>query len=324
VTNNTGLARKLTPAKVGRYALRSGAKIVRRIANLSYATARIHCVTQLRANRKEPLLVFQPGKVGSSTIEGSLAALDLDYTICHVHWMTPERLASQEALYNSALRNRPSGTRKQRFYPRHVWQAQYLRSQLEKNSEPGWKTITLTRDPIARNVSSFFENLEVIFGYGCRKKVDSLGIEQVVGELLELFHREYVRRSGVASLDADPVTWFDEEMKTVFDIDVYSSGFPRTKGYKIYHGSKAVVLLVKLEQLNACARAAFEEFLGLSEFRLVNVNVGEDKDYADVYRRFRDKLVLSREYVDEMYASRYVRHFYTEEEIAAFRSKWLK
>jgi hypothetical protein len=84
------------------------------------------------------------------------------------------------------------------------------------------------------------------------------------------------------------------------------------------------LLLLKLERLKECAAAAMKDFLGIDNFILTNANVGEDKDYRDLYRSFVDSIQLPSSYLDRMYESAAVRHFYSEDEIQGFRSRWTK
>lgn len=118
--------------------------------------------------------------------------------------------------------------------------------------------------------------------------------------------------------------WFDSQLKAVFDIDVFSSEFPKEKGYHIYRGERADLLLIRLENLNDCYRETFKEFLGIQDFRLINVNRAQDKAYYPVYRDFIENADLPADFVDKMLASEYARHFYSPEEIAGFRAKWTR
>jgi hypothetical protein len=210
---------------------------------------------------------------------------------------------------------------------KHVWLYEYLRSELDSGlGGKRWKVVTLTREPIGRNISTFFENLQIEslpdgHRYRVRSDHDFYDFEIVVdagdlGELVRLF---------LERLDHDePLAYFDREIKEVLDIDVFASEFPTSNGYKIYETEKVDLLLIRLEDLNACASAAFERFLGLERFALRDRNVADDKGYALLYQLFKDSIALPEAYIERMYASRYMRHFYSEQEIAAFRSKWMK
>lgn len=264
-----------------------------------------------------PLLIYQMGKVGSLTIQSSLRAINLDMPVFHVHFLTPDRVEKTEKERRKYL-----GTKKMGLLE-HVWQYQYLRKQMERRLDgKKWKIVTLTREPISRNLSTFFENLEVESldaGRWYKIQSDYYGFEIVcdiedMGELTQLFFEK---------LHHDrPLVFFDEELKGVFGIDVFSSEFPTSRGYKIYEGERADVLLIRLEDLDDCARDAFREFLNIEGFTLIDKNVGSAKVYAPLYKKLKKSIVLPDAYVERMYRSKYMRHFYSEKEITRFRTKW--
>ena len=102
------------------------------------------------------------------------------------------------------------------------------------------------------------------FNYSC--KTGSVNIK----ELIELFLEKYPHKV--------PLTWFDSEMKSVFGIDVFSSDFPKSRGYKIYKEEHADLLLMRSEDINKCVSEAFKEFLDINNFTLVNANTSSEKD----------------------------------------------
>jgi hypothetical protein len=257
------------------------------------------------------------GKVGSKTIRSSLRPLELDRTIYHVHYLTLDRINELE---ND--RKRYLGTDKEHLL-QHVWQYQYLHQQIADGLDgTRWQVITLTREPISRNIATFFENLEVTALETERRysiKSDYYGFEIV----LDVENMDRLTDLFFERLNHDtPLTFFDRELNGIFDVDVFASEFPISKGYKIYRDNRTDLLLIRLEDLNECARAAFREFLGIKDFTLINTNVGSNKEYAWLYKRFRDFVVLPQAYVDRMYNAKYTRHFYTTEEISSFRAKW--
>lgn len=119
-----------------------------------------------------------------------------------------------------------------------------------------------------------------------------------------------------------PLKYFDIEFKGVLGMDIFASEFPKSKGYKIYEGEQFDVLLIKLEALNNCGRDAFKDFLNIDEFKLSNTNVGNEKKYSVLYKAFKDSVVLPESYINKMYLSKYMKHFYSEEEIMRFENRW--
>ncbi|HZD24225.1 MAG TPA: putative capsular polysaccharide synthesis family protein [Acidimicrobiia bacterium] len=119
-----------------------------------------------------------------------------------------------------------------------------------------------------------------------------------------------------------PLTWHDSQLRPIFGVDVFSSEFPIAKGYKIFNGDHADILLIRLENLDTCCRAAFKEFLDLDDFTLVKTNVAKEKPYASVYDDFRRTIAFPDDYLTRMYSSKYAQHFYSAEELCNFRANW--
>ncbi|MDY7015657.1 MAG: putative capsular polysaccharide synthesis family protein, partial [Cyanobacteriota bacterium] len=198
----------------------------------------------------------------------------------------------------------------------HLLQSWYLRQQLDKGLKcDKYQVVTVVREPIARNISAFFQTLEYQFGYDYHAKIKNCELNEIVKELSALFFREDERHER-------PLTWFDLELKEVFGVDVFASEFDRNRGYQIYRSEKADVLLVKLEDLDRFASQAFKDFLGLEDFTLAKSNLGEKKKYKTLYRHFVDSIFIPESYINKMYDSQYTKHFYSDREIDALKRKW--
>jgi hypothetical protein len=253
----------------------------------------------------------------------SIAAADSNRTIYHLHWLVPDRLRHEERLHIETERKLRDTSYRRQSRPRYVWQGQYLSRQVAALPSTGdkWKVITMIRDPVARNVSAFFENLE-LFGFDYRSRLQSDSIDAIMPDLERLFREQYVDGSGATRVDSDPLTWFDEELKTVFDVDVFKRAFPVQQGFAIYHAPKAEILMMRLKDLNQHAGAAFKRFLGIETQLQPRDNVAAEKDYAPLYQRFLETFEMPESYLDQMYTSKVSQHFYTDEELERFRSRW--
>lgn len=250
------------------------------------------------------------GKVGSTTIVRSLKASGLAMPIYHVHDLTRSTLDRDEKLYKRKFDS-------DGYWPINLWESQYLLKQIERGvKRKKWKIVTVTRDPIARNISGFFQTLRLEFGFDYQN-IKSMKSEEIIEELIAIF-LEKVRWHEY------PLTWFDVELKGVFGIDVFASDFPIEKGYEIYKGEHGDALVLRLENLNECAQDAFKEFLNIDGFTLIEGNISSEKAYYPIYQKFLDSVVLPDFYVRRMYTSKYARHFYSEEEITKFKAKWSK
>lgn len=116
-----------------------------------------------------PILVFQMGKVGSSSVFESLKYLGLKNPIFHIHYLSPSGIEHVE-------RSNSGQT------PRHILESRYLRNVLEKG-HPGqkWKIVSLVREPITRNISAFFQNIDQWYpNFYQRYKAGTVEIEAII------------------------------------------------------------------------------------------------------------------------------------------------
>lgn len=263
----------------------------------------------IRLIQNKPVLIHQMGKVGSKSVEVSLkkaySNLQLPVPIYHIHILN-----DFDNLRKEAISQRVDPT----DFLSAIEQGENLRNQIDGKDGLYWNIVSLVRDPVARNVGTFFHNLPD-FIPDWREKYHKGNLD--VNYLMEFF-------LGLDAIHDWPEYWFDAQLKLIpsFNIDVYAEKFPYDLGYKIYSGSaKADLLILRLEDLGRCVKPAMLNFLGIENFVLHSVNIGEEKEYSEVYKDFK-KLPLPVEYVQRLYNTKFARHFYTEEELKFFAKKW--
>ncbi len=261
----------------------------------------------------DPIIVHQMGKVGSKTVELSLIiayeALGIQVPIYHTHILNDFKQARRDALQGQNRRN-PADTLAA------LEHGESIRKRIDENPAQHWNIVSLVRDPIARNISAFFEGLpEYIPDWRERYAQGALTAYEIKALFLSL-------DLAYGRLDY----WFDSQMKPIpaFGIDVFATPFPYEIGYKIYPGTaQASLLLIRLENLKECAESAMQEFLGLKNFSPINTNLGDEKEYAALYHAFKE-LPLPVDYVDGMYKTQFTRHFYSDAELDTFTQRWTK
>ncbi len=268
---------------------------------------------QGRKPKPDPIVVHQMGKVGSKTVRLSLLkayeSLGIDIRVYHTHALNNFDVMRKAALLNKEERS-PVGTLTALKY------GEIVRKQIDESPAQHWNVITLVRDPVARNIATFFNNLTEFIPDWRERYADG---KLNAGEIHQLF---FSKNSMFAALD----NWFDPQIKSIpaIGIDVYEIPFPHEIGYKIYPCvSQASLLLIRQESLNECAGRAMDAFLGLKDFVLHNTNVADEKDYADLYRAFKE-IPLPVGYIENIYKTQYARHFYSEQELEQFAQRWTK
>ena len=283
-------------------------------------------VNTRRALRRDPIIVHQMGKVGSQTVLRSLAAeprISSRRAVIHTHFLTRNQLERENRLLASARTAYQGNPLPEIWWkPPFLWDGQIVGAAVTRQRDRRWDVITLVRDPVARNVSLFFEKLEVPIGYDWFERRERLSDDELLSELTPLFDRHVLDPGGLARLDVDPLRWFDLEMAPVFGIDIFASPFSAELGWHIYEGDRARLLLIRTADLSRVGSEALEQFLGVPGVQLVSGNVADRREHASIYALFREKLRLPKEQLDATYGSRLVSHLFTPQEIEAMRSRW--
>jgi FkbM family methyltransferase len=249
-------------------------------------------IEKRREEKRKHILVYTMGKVGSSSIRYTLTQ-HYNY-VYHLHSLDRDKL---QALDKKAEKRGVKNTQKNHI---QTVQAVYANG-LHNNSA----IITVVREPIARNISAFFQNLHTFLPNN-----ESHSVNNIIEEFLSSYAHTL------------PLTWFDDELKTHVGISVYSEPFPKDKGYMIIQQGNISLLVLKLEISDTVKEAALREFLDNPDIELVNTNIGAEKDYSELYAEVKKQIVFDDDYINMMYSSKFMRHFYTEQEIEKFRKKW--
>ena len=255
-----------------------------------------------------PIIVYQMGKVGSASVQHSLLgayrSLGIDIPVHHIH-----NLHKIDEMYEKISKKHPDWADTLKGLELGI----KLKKEMDESPEKKFNLVSLVRDPIERNISSFFHAINQLIPDWKNRFLEGSG---TIEELQDIFLTEF--QGHYAS-----EVWFDNQMKPVFNIDVYASSFPKKIGYKIYDEDyqHAKLLLIRLEDLNRVAKEAFGEYLGLENFEIINANIGQNKEYAPLYRSFK-KTPLPKTYIEERLNSKFSKHFYLDDEINQFIEKW--
>ena len=276
----------------------------------------------LRANRniardrksgKPILLVHQMGKVGSTSVVASLEDLGVrqKYLLYQTHFLSP---TGYEFLEKLELDGHGGWSRLPDKGKSFLSMSAALSREVERGyfAERAVKVISLVRDPVATNLSGFFHNT-AWWSPDVRHKVEM----QVDGwQMLLWQHFLDIYPHDV------PAKWFDMEIKPLLGIDVMAVPFSYTRGFQIYESQIASMLLLKLEGLRTISTQAFQQFMGIDDFVLAASNKAENKWYADIYDEFKRTMSIPDSYLRRQYTTSYARHFYSESELDAFRTRW--
>lgn len=158
------------------------------------------------------------------------------------------------------------------------------------------KIITCVRDLLDRNMSAFFEAFE----YHTGVRVEDWNGSQA--ELLELF---------LDKLDHDyPIDWFEKEFQQMTGIDIYNLEFDTETKWS-HHRIENIDLLILRTDLDDQAKSSvIADFLGCNTFQLKRYNEGAKKSYSSLYQSFRSTSDFGRAYLDKLYQSKIMTHFF--------------
>jgi Putative capsular polysaccharide synthesis protein len=270
-----------------------------------YHEARLRC---FNTTQQDPILVYQMGKVGSQSIVDSLEAMRINRPVYHVHFLNEANIIKADRMLHD-------------IYGPHynvndwcLYESRFVIKHILKQRNRKVKIISLVRDPIARNISSFFYNIDK-FIPNCTKLYEKgrIAVPDITEVFFEKFHEHDL-----------PLTWFDEEMKYVFGIDVFSADLSRFVDNRVFiykHGD-IDLLVLKTEDINYVAHEAVQKFLQITDFRVKQAHLSTEQHYSRVYEDFTKTAKLPNKYLATMYESKYVKYFYTSKEIAHFRARW--
>ena len=275
-------------------------------------------------NRDVPVLIYQMGKVGSSSLRNSLFRCQnprtrrilMSHEYFPIRMRDPDRIEiepeyqemlereirHEQRIYEQfSLLNRMGRRFREKFYAERIYKA-YVRPQRPL------RVITLVREPVANNISMFFQRLRHYISSDA--EISDYGTD----ELISIFLENYMH--------SRPITWLDAEIKTNFGIDVFRKPFPVHRGHTVISEGKTSLLVLRCELDDRTKARAVADFLGLDEFEIVRSNVTSEKSYATQYAEFRQRIKIPTPLLDQMYNSKFARHFYSSEERKKFRARW--
>jgi len=236
------------------------------------------------------VFVYQMGKVGSTSYARCLEQFPgLD--VHHTHRLNPgenQKMLKHfldKGLLKLALRE-------------HRWQVTY---DFLQNHRECVYFISAIRDPIARNMSAFFQNLH-------------LSDSKNTAPLIEQFFASYPHRV--------PLDWFETQFHQTFGIDVLEKPFSEELGWGSFQEKNYHCLIMTAESSETQKIQALNEFLATNLKEIPRENSGDNKDYARIYKKFKNDINVPANYVETMLNNAVVSHFYTQDQISGFRRRW--
>lgn len=260
---------------------------------LGYFWYRANHLRLFRQIRSTHLLAYTMGKVGTTAICASLRELIRYRRVFHVHNLTLEAIEAKEESDRYKLTLQARTERK-------------VRALLLESGQFRAKLITMVRDPIARDISCLFQDIDYHFG---GKDIGGITVSDLQNVFEQVGHNY-------------TLNWFDDEFKVFLGQDIFAYPFDTAKGYQIYSWPSADVLLMRIEDINRVYQQAMWEFLGINVSQLKARNTTNQKESRDLYEDFKKHFRLDAKTEKDVYDSKMARHFYSSKEIGQFIARW--
>jgi len=236
-------------------------------------------------------VLYTMGKVGSTALEEALRAAGL--TTYKVHSLRPASLVHQVKGFVD----------RGQLPPPHMSIAMAYRDQFLRDRDL-YRFLTGVRDPLARTLSAFFQTLQY--------RSDGLGPDSDPAQLFETYLAETNQIYGLGG-------WFDHEFRDQLGIEILDQPFDPARRIGPLPDGRGLVFRAD------CADDVLQSEIGEMFGRPVAIghrNVGSKKGYAQAYGAVLAQARFPADLIERVYSSRFVRHFWSEDEAAALAAGW--
>jgi glycosyltransferase involved in cell wall biosynthesis len=160
-----------------------------------------------------------------------------------------------------------------------------------------WKFIAGVRDPISAALSDVFEyRPDITTSHDIMKIIKILLTSQFT-----YFYRPYLKIAG---------------------INIHNYHFDKNKKFSMITENNINILLYRVEDVSTIFANAIEEYLGIPNLKLSKIIFGADKNHARQCNEAQKELKFDENFLQNIYRSEYVSHFYSENEICRMIDKW--
>ena len=164
------------------------------------------------------------------------------------------------------------------------------------------------RDPIARALSQAFHNA-----------ADHLA---KTGEDIVRDHSASVAWYEGKFLQELTTEWFDDTFGSTFGFDFREHPFDRERRSLRWESDRLRLVVLRVEDTAVAKEAELGWLSDREAVPLPVVNDAASTTHAVAYKAFAESFVAPKSWLDAYYETEAIRHFYTEDERAAFRVRW--
>jgi hypothetical protein len=270
-------------------------------------------------------LIHQAGKMASQTLELTLVLTDRAARVERHHYLGETSLTALERACERELSSVQS-----RELRKQVDAARVASAALTREEGKNVWVLTGFRDPLDFSISAFFQNLGYYYpSYTSPSEGEDYDRTRFDGEVeavIEVFKREFETFLARRHAGAEPANvreielqtkllnlgdWFDGDFKEVHGVDVFDVEIG-TQPYVSFTTARATFILYRMETFRESLVPILSILPIPRNVTLANQNLSVEKDYALLYRRFRELFVPTRAMVEHFYNGKYFAHFYSQ------------
>ena len=186
-----------------------------------------------------------------------------------------------------------------------------------------WNVISPVRDPVARDISFFFECLPMFY--------PELVTTENVDLLLDKYYLaidDEAPPNSMMNYVPHPTTWFDDEIMPMFSIDVFDQPFDFDRGFSVYDSENANLIVPRLEDFDRCLEPSLCALLNRKKVKIFNTNLASEKveraPFYRLYKEFKLRVAPPARYLDSVYSSKFAKHFFLPSELEKLMTTWAR
>ncbi|MED5420933.1 MAG: putative capsular polysaccharide synthesis family protein, partial [Pseudomonadota bacterium] len=246
-----------------------------------------------------PVVAYGHPKTATRSIESAIASLP-DAEAFHAHMLHPMHFTKRNNVFVPPL---PSG-----LCPEDQPSQWSISKAIDSNKRI--MLVSAVRDPVAVNVSWFFFGLQRWLR--SPRPVDPESIP--FNTLQTLFHEGFPHQ-GI-------LNWFTEEWERVTGAELRMIDGVRSEGHATTAVGNCRACVFSAHRPDTSKAEILAEFLGVAgdSITFPRTNLGVNRPGSDVYERLKIMVASDSRYLDSMYNSAYSRHFFSKDQIEAFRA----
>lgn len=251
------------------------------------------------------ILVYQQGRVASTSVFESLKLSGISCPIFHVHYLSSDNIdkIKRKMISNGKI-------------DRNIILSEMLNKQFKKNTfNNKIKIITIIREPVGLMLSLFFLNFtnEAGNAYG----EDEFYKKNILDRIYNIFINDDID-------NWDACNWFTIEFQKSTGINIFNHKFNTSDQYFLVKESGIEVLILKFEEISDGFNHGIPVFTGIEKNRAIlqYSNPHKDNTSKELHDYVINNLKLPVSICKKIYSCKYVKHFYSQQLIDSFIRRW--